>query len=226
MAEFDIYFRDLTPKAQEAFLEAAGLPDAKAGNYDVFAIATVELEAEKMEFKLYSPLSICVDTGESEQNYNSEYGDADYSNEDGYEQFSPYDAASYESEITAHFVKELTSDQDEIQRGLMAYYYENDGVAEKVRRIGVTTEVVAGQLMGVATVSVYEPLTPREMTALKEYLSGQYSDGYGEGAEQRPVKTDIGELYVSLWQSGKDFCIQTEQEMNTAKKHKNRGDAR
>lgn len=44
MAEFDIYFRDLAPEAQKAFLEAAGLSDTKEGNYDVFPIATVELE--------------------------------------------------------------------------------------------------------------------------------------------------------------------------------------
>lgn len=210
---FDIYFSDLTPAAQQEFLALIGEKNIKNTNYDILPISSVPApEPELQEIKLYSPLSIAADINDG--------------NEDVYEDISSFDAVDFEAEITAHFVRELSRGQNEIRRGLMAYYRKDDGVAKKVRRIGVTTEVVDGQLMGVATLSAYAPLTAQEMTALKNYLIGQYSDGFGENMEQRPVKTDIGKLYVSLWQSSGDFCIQTEQEMSTVRKHMNRGDAR
>ena len=37
--------------------------------------------------------------------------------------------------------------------------------------------------------------------------------GWGEGFEQREIKTEEGELCVSFWHSGDDFFIKTEQEL-------------
>ncbi len=56
------------------------------------------------------------------------------------------------------------------------------------------------------------PLTEEELSELKEYCTGQYADGLGEGFEQRPQKTEFGDLYVHLWQD-KNFSILTAQEM-------------
>ena len=44
-------------------------------------------------------------------------------------------------------------------------------------------------------------------------MSGQNSDGFGEGLEQRPIETEDGDLYVSMWSSDHYF-IYDENEMN------------
>lgn len=46
-----------------------------------------------------------------------------------------------------------------------------------------------------------------------EEWQGQESDGWGEGFEQREIKTEEGELCVSFWNSDNDFFIKTEQEL-------------
>ena len=46
-----------------------------------------------------------------------------------------------------------------------------------------------------------------------EEWSGQESDGWGEGFEQREIKIEDGELYVSFWSPDKDFFIKTETEL-------------
>lgn len=98
-------------------------------------------------------------------------------------------------------------------RGLMEYYHEEDGVDKKVRSMTVKAEEINGVLYGVGVCQVDGQLTQDEMIALKDYFSGQMSDGFGEGFEQRPLQTSFGELYVHLWQSDDRYFVRTQQEM-------------
>jgi len=38
---FEVYFKDLNPKAQKEFLKFSGLKSAKEGQYDIFPITIV-----------------------------------------------------------------------------------------------------------------------------------------------------------------------------------------
>ena len=56
-------------------------------------------------------------------------------------------------------------------------------------------------------------ITKKEVEEVKEYWEGQESDGWGEGFEQREIKTPDGEVCVSFWNSGSDFFITTEEQL-------------
>ena len=100
---------------------------------------------------------------------------------------------------------------EESKRGLMHWYGEDDAVNEKFSRRSLPQRNgMAGS--GVWWNAVWQaPSLPEELDTLKEYVTGQASDAWGESFEQRPIEVDGGELYVHLWQSD-DWSIQTEQE--------------
>ena len=121
-------------------------------------------------------------------------------------------------EFHAAILKGIEDEQgpEESERGLMTYFDGSDAVNEKVISVFPSVEEVDGRLYGVAVCQLKEALTLGEVAELKEYCLCQYSDGWGEGYEQRPRRTSYGELYVSFWQN-RDFFILTKEEMETAR---------
>lgn len=92
---------------------------------------------------------------------------------------------------------------------LMEYFYGSDSVKEKVESAVVSVESAEGILYGCTTLRLKENLTLKEFHELCEYITGQYSDGWGKGFEQRDIQVDGGILHVHFWQAnGMEFHIQ------------------
>ena len=108
-----------------------------------------------------------------------------------------------------------------------------DELEGRVTHIEIGTIVYKGRLYGEATCTVADDWTDKETEILKEYLTGQYADGWGEGFEQRAI-TDFyeeeeveyededgetycdterihTEVYIHFWQS-EGYKIMTEEE--------------
>ena len=149
--------------------------------------------------KLYMPMT--VDRFESDGYGGTENEPTELSN---------YEAVRYVDSINAALRhEELPA---EAERGLMHYYSKNDDIAQKVRKVTFSAEVRDQKLWGVAECQVAGELTSVELTELKEFVSGQASDGFGEGFEQREISVPDGhEIYAHLWQR-ENWSIQTEQE--------------
>lgn len=90
----------------------------------------------------------------------------------------------------------------------------NDSIQSKLLTAVWGVEEIRGQLYGRVEVTSTVPLTAEETAAMKAWISGQNSDGLGEGFEQRPIETDYGDIYVHFWNSGSDYFLSTTEELN------------
>ena len=101
---------------------------------------------------------------------------------------------------------------EEAERGIMHWYGNQDSINEKVKSVVFEAGARDGQLWGVANCKVVGTLNDKEMERLKDYISGQASDGWGEGFEQQEIETREGGMYVHLWNFNAAWDIQTEEE--------------
>lgn len=170
------------------------------------------MNEETMELKIYTPLMAHY----AEDGPEFEDEDCSYDGFDGW-QMDGHDLIYYEDVIREAIAKEQLSGEE--KRGLMKYFYGRDpsSVDEKVLSAFPDVEAYDGKLWGVLKCQIKEPLTAQEFAALADYWTGQASDGWGEGFEQRPLRVDGGEIYVHFWHSGDDYRTMSEKELKTPK---------
>ncbi len=171
-----------------------------------------------LTLKLYSPLTATVIT---EPEWDDYYDEPDETELHG-------DDLVYYEEVVLQGITDETMPEEQ-QRGLMHYFSGSESIDQKVKSVKVSAEVRDEKLYGVAVCELKQPLSARELSELKEYITGQYSDGWGEGFEQRPRICGDGELYVHFWQSD-HFFIKTGQELDQRRqqhqRHQKGGGAR
>lgn len=148
--------------------------------------------------KLYFPLK-AERFGEDDWGYRS----------DELEPMSDREILDAEDSILAALIKYRSPEESE--RGIMHWYGDKDTVNDKVNSVVFSAERVNNKLWGIAECRVVGTLSEMELTTLKEYITGQAADGWGEGFEQREIHTEDGDMYVHLWDFD-DWEIRTEQE--------------
>ena len=142
-----------------------------------------------MQMKFYSPLTADFFPNDTEDL------DDDYSEYEGI----PYTG----KELTGYrdVIRDaIYEDVKDFYGDLMRYYREDDSVRRKVVRAVPNVDEVNGELVGSLWVDTDAPLTAEEQAVFCAYISGQYSDGWGEGFEQRDIRVDDGTLAVHFWQ--------------------------
>lgn len=103
--------------------------------------------------------------------------------------------------------------EGEEARGLMHYFDESREVAAKVVSAHPKVADVDGELYGVLECKIRDPLTEEEIKILKDFWTGQMSDGWGEGFEQQPLIVEDGEIYISFWSRKSFWSVMTEREL-------------
>ena len=158
----------------------------------------------ELTFKLYSPLTAELLSDENE----IWLGNAPI-------ELQGYEMTDYAGAISAQIAEEGTN----IEQYMDAE--DNPYLAAHVKSIRLSVEERDGELCGCATVIVDEDLTERGWNDLQDYITGQYSDGWGEGFEQRDIQVEDGILNVHFWQEN-HFAftverVEAEPQMEAAK---------
>lgn len=133
---------------------------------------------------------------------DEEYGDE-------YEVGNPF-LKDYKWDIDELIEKEQSADLGDMKD----YFYDDDNAQAKMVTARWGIDEKNGTLYGKVDFKLREPFTAEEKEIVRDWVSGQNSDGFGEGLEQRPIETEDGDLYVSVWNSGDDYFIYDENEMN------------
>lgn len=136
--------------------------------------------------------------------------------------FTPEEDSDYDSPLKV-FGGTLSEYQDDIQKAFRKYNKPRDmsvyfgthtslEVAEKLVLMLWNFVDVNYELFGRVDVILSDDISDDGIEAIKEFITGQNSDGLGEGFEQTPIKLDDGrELFVSMW-SRNDYYVDTEEE--------------
>ena len=129
--------------------------------------------------------------------------------DDEYEVGNPF-LMDYKWDISELVEKEQDADLGDMKD----YFYDDDNAQAKIVTARWDVAEKNGRLFGKVDFKLREPFTAEEKEKVREWVRGQNSDGFGEGLEQRPIETEDGDLYVSMWNSGDDYFIYDENEMN------------
>ena len=133
--------------------------------------------------------------------------------DDGYDYDNPYEIygdslSGYKEEIDDAFESYLDGDD-------MSQYFDEDDNAEVAAKLHSMTwsfPEIGYDLFGKVEVVLTDDISDKGVQDLKDFITGQNSDGLGEGFEQQDISIDDGDrLNVRMW-NGDEYFIDTEEE--------------
>lgn len=107
--------------------------------------------------------------------------------------------------------EKLKAEQEETE--MTGYVGEQANIEDKLVYAEWSVETRNGNLYGKISCYFREPITEEETERLKDTITGQNSDGFGEGFEQHPIRVDSEDIYVSFWDYD-DYFLKTRAEMD------------
>lgn len=160
---------------------------------------------DRIRIELLTPLTGTFIPNEMEQDWEEE-GYNDFEEEQVF--FEGDDLTEYATAIQEKITEySRVGHDDDKTDNLMDYFDGSAAIKEKVVSAVPSVKESDGVLYGCTTLELKEYLETEELSELCEYLTGQYSDGWGEGFEQQEIQVGDGEIYVHFWQSD-DYEIQ------------------
>ena len=127
---------------------------------------------------------------------------------DGYDiDIEQEDIVQFEEAICERLEAEQEDDE------MTPYVGEQADIEDKLLYAEWTVENRNGNLYGKISCYFREPITEGETERLKDTITGQNSDGFGEGFEQHPIRVDSEDIYVSFWDYD-DYFLKTRAEMD------------
>ena len=153
------------------------------------------LPPERSVLKLYMPLT-------AELYEPDEWGDMP----EEAERLTGGELASYEDKIRSALLKKPHAGGT--GRGHHVLVQKNGTASTTVHSVVFDVEQRHGRLWGVAECQISGELSAGELAALKKYISGQASDGWGEGFEQAEITGWRPGPLHHLWQD-EDWSIRT-----------------
>ena len=123
-----------------------------------------------------------------------------------------YETHGYTINCNAYKIEEALEGYQSRDVCMAEYVGDHANIKDKLVFAEWGVEKIRGTLYGRIDCYITEDLTPEETERLREALEGQNSDGFGEGFEQHEIRIDEGDLYVSFWNSGDSYFLDTEDE--------------
>ena len=183
-----------THPAVKAELESAILENRYDTPADLYRDRTEKLRSYgHVRETLYFPLSAQIDLHDDEDGETFEA--------------HPRLISAHENEI-----REALQLEQAPEYGDMADYY--DGIpSAKAKLVSAYWDVEEydGLLYGKVDLYLTAPLTPEEKESVTDWVTGQNSDGLGEGFEQRPIAAEDGDLYVSMYDMRDSWICDAEE---------------
>lgn len=127
---------------------------------------------------------------------------------DGYDiDIEQEDIVQFEEAICERLEAEQEDDE------MTPYVGEQADIEDKLLYAEWTVENRNGNLYGKISCYFREPITEEETERLKDTITGQNSDGFGEGFEQHPIRVDSEDIYVSFW-NHEEYFLKSSVEMD------------